>query len=88
MIFSVYPVKTAFIFPTNMILPFCQKKKKKIFSQKNTLKGEISGICSDRKIKDDIKEFFHRKILMILCTFMENFIGVFIHCFPNRKQEA
>ena len=65
-----------------------KKKKKMIFSQKNTLEGEISGICSDRKIKDDIKDFFHKKILMILCTFMENFIGVFIHCFPNRKQEA
>ena len=29
---------------TNMILTFCQEKPKTIFSQKNTLKGDISGI--------------------------------------------
>ena len=33
-----------------MILPFCQKKAKIIFSRKNTLKGDISGITE----KDDI----------------------------------
>ena len=27
MIFSVYPVKMEFLFPTNIILPFCQKSK-------------------------------------------------------------
>ena len=39
MIFSVICINV-----TNMILPFCQKKGKIIFSQRNTLKGDISGI--------------------------------------------
>ena len=42
MIFSVYPVKTAFIFPTNMILPFCQKKKKKGLLPKKYTKRFLS----------------------------------------------
>ena len=33
-----------------MILPFCQKKAKIIFSRKSTLKGDISGITE----KDNI----------------------------------
>ena len=75
-----------------MILLFCQKKTKIIFSRKNTLKDKIFGviekddihpgkygISSDRKIKDD------KKVPMILCTFMETYIGVFIYCSPMKK---
>ena len=36
MIFSVYSVKTAFRFPTNMILPFCQKNKDDLLPKKDT----------------------------------------------------
>ena len=69
-----------------------------IFSQKNTLNDDISGIFkkddihprkygifSNRKIKDDKKVYFNKKVPMILCTLMENFIGVFIYCFPMKK---
>ena len=67
MIFSVYPVKMMFLFPTNMILPLWQKNKDN-FLPKNTLTDDISGIIekddihstkysifTDRKIKDDKK---------------------------------
>ena len=63
-----------------------------IFSRKNTLKDDISGIIekdyihpreygisSNRKIKDG------KKVPMILCTFMETFIGVSIYCFPMKR---
>ena len=49
MIFSVYLVKMVFLFPTNMILPFCQKSKDDLLP-KNTRKHDISGIIW----KDDI----------------------------------
>ena len=71
-----------------------------IFSQKNTLKDDISGIIekddihprkygisSDKKIKDDKEVFFYKKVPMILTAFMENFIGVFIYCFPIKKKQ-
>ena len=70
-----------------------------IFSRKNTLKDDISGIIekvdihpekyisSDRNIKDDEKVYFYKKkVPMILCTFIENFIGVFIYCFSMEKK--
>ena len=51
MIFSAYSVKLVFLFPTNMILPSYQKKKKKNnLLPKNTFKNYISGIIE----KDDI----------------------------------
>ena len=69
-----------------------------IFSRKSTFKDDIFiilekddihlrkyGISSDRKIKDDKKVYFHKKVPMILCTFIETFIGVFIYCFPIKK---
>ena len=69
MTFSVYLLKMAFLFPTNMILPFCQKSKADLLP-KNTLKDDISsiiekddihhrkyGIFADRKIKDDKKVY-------------------------------
>ena len=46
----------------------------------------IVGISSDRKIKDDKKIFVYRKVPMILCTFMETFICVFIFCFLMKKK--
>ena len=64
-----------------------------IFSRKNTLKEDISGIIekdyihprkygisSNRKIIN-----VGKKVPMILCTFMETFIGVFIYCFPMKR---
>ena len=64
------------------------------FSRKNTVKDKISGIIenddiharkygnsSDRKIKDD------KKVPMILRTFMETFISVFIYSFAMKKQQ-
>ena len=71
-----------------------------IFSRKHTVKDDISGIIekvdiypkknisSDRKIKDDEKVYFYKKkVPMILCTFIENFIGAFINCFPMEKKK-
>ena len=64
----------AFPFPTNMILPSCQKSKDNLLT-KNTLKDDIPGIIekddihlrkygifSDRKIKDDKKFYFCKKV--------------------------
>ena len=69
-----------------------------IFSQKTTLKEKISGIIekdhihprkygisSDEKIKDDKTVYFYKKVPMILCTFIESFIGVFVCCFLMKK---
>ena len=57
-----------YLFPINMILPFCQKSKNDL--PKKTLKDNISsiiekddihpriyGICSDRKIEGDKKVY-------------------------------
>ena len=41
MIFFIYSVKIIFLFPTNMILPSCQKSKDDL--PKNTLKDDIFG---------------------------------------------
>ena len=72
-----------------------------VFFRKNTLKDDISGIIekydihprkygisSDENVKDDKKVYFYKKVPMILCTFMETFIGVFIYCFPMKKAPA
>ena len=81
-----------------MILPFCEKSKD-IFSQRNTLKDGISGITekddihptkygisSNRKIKDDKKFCFYEKVPMILWTFIETFIDVFIYCLSIKEK--
>ena len=80
-----------FLFPTNMLLPFCQKRTKMVFSKKSAFKDHIShitekddihpqkfGISVDRKFKDNKKDCFDKKGPMILCTFMKTLIGVFI----------
>ena len=41
MIFFIYSVKIIFLFPTNMILPSCQKSKDDL--PENTLKDDIFG---------------------------------------------
>ena len=41
MIFSVYSVKMVFLFPTNMILPFCQKSRFDILPKKIHLKMSL-----------------------------------------------
>ena len=38
MVFSAYLVKMVFLFPRNMILPFCQKSKDYIFFRKIHIK--------------------------------------------------
>ena len=75
-----------------------------IFSRKNTLKDDISsitekddihprkyGISLDRKVKDDKKVYFDKKVLMIPCFFMEidslYLTGVFMYCFPMEKNQ-
>ena len=75
--------KDGISFPENMILLFRWKIKDDLSQKKK--KKKKKKVFSQ---KNTLKDFFHKKILMILCTFMENFIGVFIHRFPNRKQEA
>ena len=70
-----------------------------MFSQKNTLKVDICGITEKDDIyprkygifieipyrytfQIDILE----RVLMVLCTFIETFTGVFIYCFPVKKK--
>ena len=76
-IFSVFG-KRNILFPTNMKLLFCQKRKEDLFP-KNTPKDDISGITE----KDDIHP--RKADIGILCTFMETFLRVFIYCFPIKK---
>ena len=70
-----------------------------IFSRKITLKDDISGILekddihprtyvisSDKKVKDNV--YFYENVSVILCTFMETFIGVFIYCFLMKKTKT
>ena len=70
MIFLVYLVTIVFIFPANMILPFCQKKSKDDLLPKNAHKDDISGIIekdnihprrhgisSDKRTNDDKKVY-------------------------------
>ena len=74
MIFSICSVTVVFVFPTHMILPFCQKSKNGLFP-KNTLKDDIFGVIgkddihlrkygtsSDRKIKDDKKVYLVKSL--------------------------
>ena len=35
----------------------------------------------------DILDHILERVPMILCTFMKNFIGVFIYCFPGKKKQ-
>ena len=70
-----------------------------IFSQKNILKDNISSITekddnyprnygtfSDRKIKDDKKVYFYKKVAVILCAIIQIFIGLFKYCFPMKQK--
>ena len=41
---------------------------------------------SDRKARDDKKVYFYKKVSMILHSFIETFIGVFIFCVPMKKK--
>ena len=67
MVFSAYLVKVVFLFPTNMISPFCQKTKNdlllkntlkndsiSIFIAKNDIHPKKHGISSDRKIDEKV----------------------------------
>ena len=69
-----------------------------MFPRKNALEDDISsiiekddihpgkyGISSDRKIKDDNKVYLCKKVPVILCTFTEEFIGIFICMLSNKK---
>lgn len=95
LVFYVYSVKIPF--SKNMILPFFQKGTVDLFWKKK-IKDGISGIIekvdihrrkycisSDRKIKDNKKVYFYKKVPMILCIFMEPFPSAFMYCFPMKK---
>ena len=71
-------IKVVFPFPTNMKLPFCQKRKDDLFP-KNSPKDDIFGITE----KDDVHP--RKDDIDILCTFMDAFLNVFIYCFPIKK---
>ena len=67
----------------------CSEKdclSKKYRTRKDGIHPRKYDISSDRKIKDDKKVYFYKKVSMILCTFMEIFIGVFKYCFFNKKK--
>ena len=79
MIFSLFSVKMIFVFPTNIILHFCQKSKDVLFRKKKTVKSYIPGIIEkddihprkysisfDRKTEDDKNVYFYEKVPMIL----------------------
>ena len=72
-----------------------------IFFRKITLKDDMAGIIekddihprtyvisSDKKIKDNKKVHFYQNVSVILFTFMETFIGVFIYCFLMKKTKT
>ena len=72
-----------------------------IFFRKITLKNDMAGIIekddihprtyvisSDKKIKDNKKVYFNQNVSVILFTFMETFIGVFIYCFLMKKTKT
>ena len=85
MIFSVYLIKTLFLFLANMILPFCQNKKM-ILSKKRRLKDDISCIIekpdihsrkyvtsSDRRRKNSIDFlYFSRELYRHFYIFPSN----------------
>ena len=71
-------VNVVTLFPTNVKLSFRQKSKDDLFP-KNTLKHDISDITE----KDDIDP--RKYDIVILCTFMETFLSVFIYCFQVKK---
>ena len=39
------------------------------------------------KLKMVKRVYFYKNVLMILCTFIESFIGTFIYCHPMKKTE-
>ena len=87
--FSECSVKMEFLFPTNMKLPFCQKSKDDLFP-KNAPKDDISNITEKDDIhprKDDISilDRILERVSMILCTFMETFLNIFMYCFSMKK---
>ena len=66
------------------------KKAKVIFSRK--IHDDVSGITKKDDIhpkKDDIGilDWHSRKVPLILCTFMETLLSVFIYCFPMKKKQ-
>ena len=73
-IFSLYPVKMAFLFLTNMILSSC-KKAKMIFSWKNTLKNDISSIIEKENIDPRISGILLIEKLKVIkmFTFIKKF---------------
>ena len=60
---------------TNMILPFCKKSQRWSSPEKIHLNVIDIGYC------------ILERVLKILCTFMETFIGIFIYWFPIQKKK-
>ena len=42
---------------------------------------------SGRKARDDKKVYFYKKVSMVLHSFIETFIGVFIFCVPMKNKK-
>ena len=91
MTFFVYSEKMVFLFPTNMKLPLLQKSKDDLLPKKTW--HFIIFFCTE---KDDthprwddivILDGYSERAKMIPCTFMETLLGVFIYCFPMKKNQ-
>ena len=73
-----------FLFPANMILSY--KDEISGIIEKDDIHPRKYSVSSYKKIKDDKKVYFYKKVRMIYCTFMETFKGIFIYCFPMKKK--
>ena len=98
MMFSLYLVKMLFLFPGNMILPFCQKKQKGSSPEKILLKmiflvflKKIILILQNmvflliEKLKMIKKVYFYKKVVMILCFLWKLFYRRFHILLSNKK---
>ena len=85
MILSAYLVKIVFfslqIWYYNEIMKFSVSLKKIVCILDNMVFLLIE------KLKMTKKVHIYKNVLMILCTFIESFIGTFIYCHPMKKKQ-
>lgn len=88
-------------YPTSMISRFLPEEQRWSSPEKNRLKNMTFLVSLDKMIfilKDMVflliekfrminKFYAYKKVPMILCTFMETFISIFIFCFPMKKTQ-
>ena len=86
MIFSVYSLSMVFLFPTNMILSY--KDEISGIIEKDDVHPRKYSVSSCRKIKDDKKVDFYKKVPMIFCTFMETFMCISYIAFQCKKSKT